>query len=226
MFAPITCIIPTDRDAAAPTIANDTPFGLTAGSMTRILARAPHLRVNMRAGCVMGNRPDPHWPCSGGRMNRVGMVIDMRHSGEGSTMSALEHSSRPITVTHANPATWHPAQRTKSDPVIGALAGTGAVLGLSLCPHHLNGGSICQVKDFYTMIARTADWFGRQFPVIGADLVQDQPDTVVEWMRTGRWAQSVDDGEGSKAPPRLSGHARLIPRKDRTQGGHLDRGWS
>ena len=159
-------------------------------------------------------------------MNRVGMVIDMRHSGEGSTMSALEHSSRPITVTHANPATWHPAQRTKSDPVIGALAGTGAVLGLSLCPHHLNGGSICQVKDFYTMIARTADWFGRQFPVIGADLVQDQPDTVVEWMRTGRWAQSVDDGEGSKAPPRLSGHARLIPRKDRTQGGHLDRGWS
>jgi len=66
MFAPITCIIPTDRDAAAPTIANDTPFGLTAGSMTRILARAPHLRVNMRAGCVMGNLPDPHWPCSGG----------------------------------------------------------------------------------------------------------------------------------------------------------------
>jgi len=32
---------------------------------------------------------------------------------------------------------------------------------------------------------------------IGTDLCQDQPDSVVEWMRVGRWTKSIDYGEGS-----------------------------
>ena len=37
-------------------------------------------------------------------MNRVGLVIDMSHSAERSTLEAIEQSSRPIAITHANPA--------------------------------------------------------------------------------------------------------------------------
>ena len=134
-------------------------------------------------------------------MNRVGMVIDMSHSSERSTLAAVEQSTRPIAVTHANPMTWHPARRNKSDTVIGALAQTGGMFGFSLYPHHLNGGSACQMADFCTMIARTAEQFGTQFLGIGTDLCQDHPDSVVEWMRTGRWTKSVDYGEGSKDAP-------------------------
>lgn len=134
-------------------------------------------------------------------MNRVGMVIDMSHSSERSTLAAVEQSTRPIAVTHANPMTWHPARRNKSDTVIGALAQTGGMFGFSLYPHHLNGGSACQMMDFCTMIARTAERFGTQFLGIGTDLCQDHPDSVVEWMRTGRWTKSVDYGEGSKDAP-------------------------
>ena len=134
-------------------------------------------------------------------MNRVGMVVDMSHSAERSTLAALEHSSRPITITHANPTFWHPARRNKSDTVIGALAETGGMLGFSLYPHHLNGGSACSVEDFCTMIARTAERFGTHFLGIGTDLCQDQPDSVVEWMRMGRWTKAVEYGEGSKDAP-------------------------
>jgi microsomal dipeptidase-like Zn-dependent dipeptidase len=134
-------------------------------------------------------------------MNRVGMVVDMSHSAERSTLAAVEHSSRPITITHANPTFWHPARRNKSDTVIGALAQTGGMLGFSLYPHHLNGGSACSVKDFCTMIARTAERFGTHFLGIGTDLCQDQPDSVVEWMRMGRWTKAVEYGEGSKDAP-------------------------
>ena len=38
----------------------------------------------------------------------VGLVIDMSHSAERSTLEAIEYSSRPIAITHANPAWWHP----------------------------------------------------------------------------------------------------------------------
>lgn len=134
-------------------------------------------------------------------MNRVGMVVDMSHSGERSTLSALEHSIRPIAITHANPAIWHAARRNKSETVIGALAQTGGMLGFSLYPHHLKGGTACQLDDFCTMIARTAERFGTHFLGIGTDLCQNQPDSVVEWMRAGRWTKSVDYGEGSKDAP-------------------------
>lgn len=53
-------------------------------------------------------------------MNRVGLVVDMSHSGERSTLEAIEHSTRPIAITHANPAAWHPALRNKSDTVLRA----------------------------------------------------------------------------------------------------------
>ena len=47
-------------------------------------------------------------------MNRVGMIIDMSHSSERSTIEAIEYSSKPITISHANPSFWHKAKRNKS----------------------------------------------------------------------------------------------------------------
>lgn len=69
MFAPITCVMKAGSYDEALTIANDSEFGLTAGIMTRSLARASHFRANMRAGCVMVNLPtagtDYHVPFGG-----------------------------------------------------------------------------------------------------------------------------------------------------------------
>jgi len=130
-------------------------------------------------------------------MNRVGMVIDMSHSAERSTLEAIDISSRPIAITHANPAFWHPALRNKSDIVLKALAARGGMLGFSMYPHHLKGGSACTVTQFAEMIARTAEMIGVDHLGIGSDLCQDQPDCIVEWMRNGRWTKTLDYGEGT-----------------------------
>lgn len=86
MFAPITCIIPADSYAEALAIANDTPFGLTAGIMTRSLARAAHFRANMRAGCVMVNLPtagtDYHVPFGGRGLSSFGPREQGRYAVE------------------------------------------------------------------------------------------------------------------------------------------------
>jgi len=73
-------------------------------------------------------------------MNRVGMIVDMSHSSDRSTIEAAEVSTRPIAITHANPAQWHPARRNKSDTVLKAVTGGGGMLGFSLYPHHLKQG--------------------------------------------------------------------------------------
>lgn len=134
-------------------------------------------------------------------MNRVGMVVDMSHSGERSTLEAIAHSTRPITISHANPHNWHAALRNKSDTVLKALGESGGMLGFSVYPHHLKGGSDCTLQSFCDMIARTADLMGEDHIGIGTDLCQDQPDSIVEWMRTGRWTKTIDYGEGSAAAP-------------------------
>ena len=51
-------------------------------------------------------------------MNRVGLVVDMSHSADRSTIEAAELSERPIAITHANPHAWHPALRNKRHDVL------------------------------------------------------------------------------------------------------------
>lgn len=134
-------------------------------------------------------------------MNRVGLVVDMSHSADRSTLEAIEVSSRPIAITHANPHAWSPALRNKRDDIIGALTKSGGMLGFSLYPHHLRDKSDCTLESFCEMIARTAEKFGSRSLGLGSDLCQDHPDSVVEWMRTGRWTKQMDYGEGSAAAP-------------------------
>jgi len=134
-------------------------------------------------------------------MNRVGLVVDMSHSAERSTLEAIDHSQRPIAISHANPAFWHPARRNKSREVLKALADSGGMLGLSLYPHHLADGSRCTLAGFCEMAARTAELMGVEHLGIGSDLCQDQPDSVVEWMRNGHWSLDRDFGEGSSDRP-------------------------
>lgn len=134
-------------------------------------------------------------------MNRVGLVVDMSHSAERSTLDAIELSERPIAITHANPGFWHPALRNKSDVVLKALAESGGMIGFSLYPHHLKDKSDCTLEGFCSMVAKTADMIGVDHIGIGSDLCQGHPDSIVEWMRTGRWSKTVDYGEGSARNP-------------------------
>lgn len=134
-------------------------------------------------------------------MNRVGLVVDMSHSADRSTIEAADVSTRPIAITHANPYSWSAALRNKKDDVIRAVVENGGMFGFSLYPHHLKGKSDCTVQDFCEMIARAADTFGVTHLGLGSDLCQDQPDSIVEWMRVGRWSKEIDYGEGSAAAP-------------------------
>jgi len=130
-------------------------------------------------------------------MNRVGMVIDMSHSAERSTLEAIEISERPVIISHANPESFHPAKRNKSDKVLKAIAESDGLLGFSAYPFHLRNGSDCTLTEYCEMIARTADLMGVEHLGIGTDLCQNQPVSILEWMRNGRWSKDMDYGEGS-----------------------------
>ena len=134
-------------------------------------------------------------------MNRVGIVIDMSHSAEKSTLDAIELSQKPIAITHANPSFWYKAKRNKSDTLLKNLSESGGMLGLSLYAHHLKDSSNCKLENFCEMVAKTADLIGVKNIGIGSDLCLNQPDSIVEWMRNGTWTKAKNYGEGSKDKP-------------------------
>ena len=156
-------------------------------------------------------------------MNRVGLVIDMSHSGERSTLEAMEQSSRPIVVSHANPKWWRKVPRNHTWSVLAGLSQSGGMLGFSLYPHHLNGGSDCSLSEFCVMVARTAERHGAHMLGIGSDLCQGQPDSVVEWMRVGRWTRN--EGETAKFP-RQPSWFRNNRDWGEIEGGLIDVGFS
>jgi aldehyde dehydrogenase (NAD+) len=76
MFGPITCVLSVADLDEAIEVANDTPYGLTAGIATHSLARASKFRRASRSGCVMVNLPtagtDYHVPFGGTRTSSYG----------------------------------------------------------------------------------------------------------------------------------------------------------
>ncbi|WP_212789660.1 membrane dipeptidase [Francisella halioticida] len=130
-------------------------------------------------------------------MNRVGMIIDMSHSAEHSTLEAIDESSRAICISHANPSFAKPALRNKSNDVIKALTKRGGLFGFSLYPFHLPNNSDCTLENFCQMVADTTELVGVDHLGIGSDLCLKQPLHILEWMRNGRWSKEMDYGEGS-----------------------------
>jgi membrane dipeptidase len=122
-------------------------------------------------------------------MNRVGMIADLSHSGEKTTLDAISFSKRPVCISHANPGFFHENVRNKSEAVLRALGASGGMLGFSLYPLHI-GGAGRRLEDFTAMVARTAEIMGVGHIGFGTDTVRKQPDEVLDWMRSGRWTRS------------------------------------
>jgi len=64
-------------------------------------------------------------------MNEVGMLIDVSHSGDRTTLDAIELSPRPIAFTHSNCRALNNHPRLKTDEAIRKLAAKGGVMGIT-----------------------------------------------------------------------------------------------
>jgi membrane dipeptidase len=64
-------------------------------------------------------------------MNKGGMLVDVSHSGDRTTLDAIELSPKPIAITHSNCRALNDHPRLKTDEAIIALGKKGGVMGIS-----------------------------------------------------------------------------------------------
>ena len=97
IFGPIAAIIPFDSEEEAIAIANDTPYGLTAGLWTRDLARAHRVAAQIDAGSVWVNTYRfIRWPIPYGGMKQSGWG---RENGIEALDSYLETKATAVSLT-------------------------------------------------------------------------------------------------------------------------------
>lgn len=64
-------------------------------------------------------------------MNRLGIVVDLSHVGERSSLEAMEHSKKPCIFSHSNAKSLTPAARNITDEQMKLCASRGGVVGIS-----------------------------------------------------------------------------------------------
>jgi membrane dipeptidase len=69
------------------------------------------------------------------RMNQLGIIIDLAHTGDRTALEAIEASSQPVIISHAGARGLWPTRRMKPDEVIRACAERGGLIGIEAAPH-------------------------------------------------------------------------------------------
>jgi membrane dipeptidase len=105
--------------------------------------------------------------------NRLGIVMDMTHVGERSSLDVLEASAQPVLFTHSNPRALVESARNITDEQIRKCAGTGGVVGITNWgPLNFRPGDTVRPKlsAFLDAIAYVADLVGVDHVSIGTDM--------------------------------------------------------
>ncbi len=102
-----------------------------------------------------------------GEMNRVGVIVDVAHSGWRTSLEAARASSRPIVASHTVCDAVNHHCRAKPDEVIRAILDGGGMLGICCISSFLGGsGDIAALLDHIDYMVKK---FGADSVGIGTD---------------------------------------------------------
>lgn len=103
------------------------------------------------------------------RMNDLGILVDVSHTGLQSTLDAIEVSKVPIVFSHANCKALCDHPRNKTDEQIKALAAKGGVIGLTCFNWFVSDKSRSTLEDLLDHYDHVAKLVGVDHIGIGSD---------------------------------------------------------
>lgn len=123
-------------------------------------------------------------------MNRVGMAVDVSHSGDQTTLDACEVSRAPVLYTHSNARALNPGHpRCKTDEAIMRMARTGGVMGITGVRMFVKGDEPTTVEHFLDHFDHVRDLIGVEHLGIGSDIdlqgYDDMPTAEYEQLKSG-----------------------------------------
>jgi len=127
-------------------------------------------------------------------MNSLGILIDLSHCGDRTTLEAIDLSARPVAITHGNPrdfvgSSGFGTHRLRSTEAMKACAARGGVIGLSPNPHMMKNREQTTLAEFCDMVHWTIDKVGIDHVGIGSDYCPGHPPGTRRYWRYGTWSR-------------------------------------
>lgn len=107
------------------------------------------------------------------RMNKLGIAIDISHSGDRTCLDVIKASTVPVFITHAGARGLWPTNRMKTDETIIECARRGGVIGIEAAPH-----TTISPNHRRHSLDSVMDHFAYCVDLVGIEHVSFGPDTL------------------------------------------------
>ncbi|GHV56339.1 dipeptidase [Bacteroidia bacterium] len=135
-------------------------------------------------------------------MNRLGMMVDISHTSEKTSLDAVELSLYPVIASHSSVKVLCNHPRNISDKLMHAIAGKGGVIQICIYPHFLREDGNATVKDVVNHIDYVVQTAGIDHAGIGSDFdggggiqginsAEDLPEITMELLRRGYSQEAI-----------------------------------
>lgn len=118
-------------------------------------------------------------------LNTQGIIVDLAHCGQRTTAEAIEHSSRPVAISHSGCRAIADRPRSKQDGDLKRMADKGGVIGIYLMPFLTMKGQPTS-DDLIRHVEHAINVCGEDHVGIGSDLSITPHLVDEEYMRVHR----------------------------------------
>ena len=106
-----------------------------------------------------------------GRMQQVGMAVDLSHCGDQTTLDGLAAATKPVLFTHAGARALVPGHlRCKTDEAIQKMAKTGGVMGINFIRFMVRDREPVTIENVLDHVDYVAKLAGVEHVAMGSDL--------------------------------------------------------
>ncbi len=118
------------------------------------------------------------------RMNDMGLLVDLSHCGDATTLGGIKTSKKPVAITHSACKSLFAHPRNKTDETLRALAERGGVIGIFQINPYIGGKERNTLDDFLAHIDHAVKVAGVEHVGIGSDREHRRiPDTPEQKQR-------------------------------------------
>lgn len=132
--------------------------------------------------------------------NRYGMLVDVSHTGERTSLDAIERSSQPVISSHSGAMAMADYPRSLEDSVIKAIAQSGGVCSINMVGAFMDKSNpdIVTTDALFRHIDYIANLVGIEYVGFGSDFIPDI-DFTASLIQTPMGAAVFPDGGYSAA---------------------------
>ncbi len=105
-------------------------------------------------------------------MERVGMLVDLAHTGRVTSMQAIDMATKPLVFSHVGVNAIHQHWRNVTDEMIKACAQTGGLIGVAGSSMYL-GDPACSSECCFRHIDYLVEMVGDEHVGLGTDVVHN-----------------------------------------------------